>query len=36
MIVMFVAGAAVVTLFVIVRRFARSRNENPARRRILE
>jgi hypothetical protein len=36
MIVMFVAGAAVVALFVIVRRIMRSRKEKPANRRILE
>jgi hypothetical protein len=36
MIVMFVAGAAVVALFVIVRRFMRSRKEGPANRKILE
>jgi hypothetical protein len=35
-IVMFVAGAAVVALFVIVRRIMRSRKEKPANRRILE
>jgi hypothetical protein len=36
MIMMFVAGAAVVALFVIVRRLMRSRREGPANRKILE